>query len=130
MIYKSEPPKIHDISKVLDIALEYNPILAAKDISTVHYWMNAGATEEDILAAMKKSMAWKKGISSFNYWTNPVMALRDARIAKEKMEAEKPAVDSEQYIKIYQWKRDRGMPLTSEQQSALDAHEKQKSLTR
>ena len=129
MIHKPEQPKIYDISKVLDLALEYNPMLAAKDISTIHYWMSAGATEEDILAAMKKSMSWKKGISSFNYWTNPVMALRDARLAKEKMESEKPPIDCDQYIKIYQWKRDRGMPLTSEQQAALDDYEKQKSPT-
>lgn len=123
MIHKSPEPKIHDISKVLDIALEYNPMLAAKDISTIHYWMNAGATDEDILPAMQKIMKWKKGITSFNYFTIPVMANRDARLAKEKLEAEKPAIDSEQYIKIYLWKRERGMPLTSEQQAALDSYE-------
>lgn len=123
MIHKHDEPKINDISKIIDLAIEYNPILAAKDLSTIHYWMNAGANEEDILAAMKKSMAWKKGISSFNYWTTPVMALRDARLTKEKLESEKPKPDCEQYIKVYKWKRDRGLPLTSEQLNILNQYE-------
>jgi hypothetical protein len=127
MYHKSEPPKIHDISKVLDFAIEYNPILAAKDISTIYYWMNEGATEADILAAMKKVTQWKKGVSSFNYFTNPVMAMRDVRMAEEKANAAKPAVDSDYCIKIYKWKKERGMALTSEQEAALAAYEQQKS---
>lgn len=121
---QSEKPKIHNISKILDVAIEYNPVLAAKDISTIHYWMNAGATEEDILSAMKKSMQWKKGISSFNYWTNPVMANRDARQIKEKMDAEKPAVDSDYMIEKYRWKVKMGMAITDEQRRILDEYNK------
>ena len=118
------PPEIISIAPVLDFALQYNPDLAYKDISTVTFWIASGCDiEKDILPAMKKICEWKKGVSSFNYFTKPVTAARDVRIAKAKLEAEKPAIDCEAYIKIYQWKRDRNMPLKDAELKALQEYE-------
>lgn len=124
IVYPTETPKATDISAVIDFALSYNPLLAARDISTITWWVASGCDiEKDILPAMKKICEWKKGVSSFNYFTKPICAARDLRKAKEKIESEKLPVDSQRLIEIYQWKRKMGMPLTTEQQEALAKHE-------
>lgn len=86
-----------DISKIIDLALDYNPMLATADISTPRMWVNAGCDIElDIIHVMENIMSRKKGISSFSYFTNPIMTARDKRKAVEattqRPQSEKDAV--------------------------------------
>lgn len=119
-----ETPEVISIKPVLDYALEYNPMLATRDITTVTYWVAAGCDiEKDILPQMKKVCAWKKGVSSFNYFTKPIMAARDLRQVEEKRNAEKQAIPVERLVQAYQWKRERGLPLTDEQNKILNQYE-------
>lgn len=44
------------------------------------------------------------------------------------LESAKPAADSEVCIKVYLWKRDRGLQLTDEQMRILEAYENKVSI--
>jgi len=75
-----------DISKVISLALDYNPMLATADMSTIRMWANEGCSVElDIIptieAIIKKPRP--KKIGSFSYFTNAVLTARDKRGAVE-----------------------------------------------
>lgn len=75
-----------NISPVIDFALQYNPMLATKDLSTIYTWVNEGCDIElDILPTMKEiterrhKMPNRDKISTFSYFNNPIRAARDKR---------------------------------------------------
>jgi hypothetical protein len=116
---KAEKPA--DISKVIDLALAYNPMMATADLSTARMWVNEGCSIElDILPTMKKIMEWKKGVSAFRYFTNPILEARDKRLIGEKQAKEAIKAPESHYISIYKWKRSKGLPLTTEEERKLD----------
>lgn len=129
MYARNEKPESPiDLSKVIDLSIEYcqnnRNAMPFMDIQYVRAWVNEGCDiEQDILPVMKEIMGKKRGITAYKYFCNPVYTARDKRLIKEKYEAEKPAIDCEAYIKIYQWKRDRGMPLKEVEAKALQEYE-------
>lgn len=118
---KDEAEKPANISKVIDLALSYNPSMAFADLSTVRMWINEGCSiEEDILPVMQKTMKWKKGVGVFKYFTNPILESRDKRLIKEKQLKDAIKAPEQHYIQVYLWKRKRGLPLSVEQERELD----------
>jgi hypothetical protein len=120
LIRPTENQKPADISKVIDLALVYNPMLAAADLSTIRMWVNEGCCiESDILPTLREMMKRKKGITRFHYFTNPILEARDKRQIQASQEAHHEAKSDEYYANIYRWKRDKGMSLTVEQETML-----------
>jgi hypothetical protein len=115
---KAEKPA--DISKVIDLALAYNPMMATADLSTPRMWINEGCTVDEILDVMKGIMKWKKGIGAFRYFTNPILEARDKRLIVEKQAREAVKAPESHYISIYKWKRSKGMMLTTEEERQLN----------
>jgi len=127
---KDEAEKPADISKILKLALDYNPSLAMRDISTPRMWISEGCDIElDIIPTISEIIKKPRRniISTFSYFTNPVLAARDKRlIIKQQREAipiEKIMQSRQQMIdKGYDWM------LTDQQKKELEAY-KQKSPT-
>lgn len=127
---KDEAEKPADISKILDLALEYNPSLAMRDISTPRMWVHEGCDIDlDIIPTMQQITKKKRGISTFSYFTNAVLASRDRRMLLKKEEENTIPKDEEYYCKIFDWMESKGLPLTEEQERRLSIW-KQKSPTR
>lgn len=115
------PPSIQT---VIDLAIDYNPMLATRDISTVYCWLNEGCDiDQDIMPTLKQIMGRKLGVSTFKYFSNAVREAKDKRLIRAKTEAEQRSRPPEHYMKIYAWKRDRGMTLTTSQEEELRAYE-------
>ena len=131
MYARNEKPESPiDLSKVIDLSIQYcHNAMPFMDIQYPRMWVNEGCSiEHDIIPVMKEVMQKKKGITCYKYFQNPIYVARDKRLIKEKYEAEKPAIDCEAYIKIYQWKRERGIPLTEEQAKILNQYEVAKGI--
>jgi len=114
-----------DISKIIDLSISYcHNAMPFMDLQNPRMWVKDGCNIElDIIPVMKEVMQKKKGITCYKYFSTPIYVARDKRLVKEKYEAEKPAIDCEAYIKIYQWKRDRNMPLKEAELKALQEYE-------
>lgn len=122
-----------DISPIIDLAIEYNPMLCAADLSTPRMWVNEGCSIElDILPAMliviKRRPAIKSKIGTFSYFTNPVLASRDSRLAKAAIENKSGIKtlesDPEYYARLWVWKRDRlNQEMSSDQIKHIDGWE-------
>lgn len=103
-----------DISRVIALALDYNPMLATADMSTIRMWANEGCSVElDIIptieAIIKKPRP--KKIGSFSYFTNAVLTARDKRGAVERtqpIELSKEQRDANRAQNI-RWHMDRGI---------------------
>lgn len=115
---------IHDISKVIDLALDYNPMLATRDLSTIYAWVNSGCTvERDILPSMKEvidrrhKMPNRDKINTFSYFTNIVLAARDKRltapIVEQKTRQPSKQEADEARAKHLKWVRDKKINLTT-----------------
>lgn len=101
-----------NISLIMDFALDYNPALAMRDLSTVHMWMNEGCDiESDIMPTLKeitqrRGKTKKDKIGTFAYFTNSVRAARDKRLIepfvqeklREPSQAEKDALRAKNII--------------------------------
>lgn len=116
---RQEQPPIHtDLSKVFDLALEYNPNLATADLSTIRYWVSCGCDVElDILPTMseviKRRSKAKSKISTFSYFTNPVMASHDKRklAPKPTLQLSKQDTDAAK-AKALRWMKDKNIITT------------------
>lgn len=125
IVHGHEKPVMTNIGAVLDFALAYNPMLAVRDLTTINYWIADGCDiEKDILPTMQKICERKKGISSFNYFTKAITTARDLRVSQAKVESNNTPVDGNRLLAIIQWKLDRGLPITVEQQNLLDQNKK------
>jgi hypothetical protein len=114
-----------DISRIIDIALEYNPMLATADLSTPYMWCNAGCDIElDILPVMKEIMAKRKDrkIVTFSYFTNPVMASRDKRGVEARVER-KPLDPKTRYERLI-WLRGVNISISLEDEKFIEEMER------
>lgn len=134
---KDEAEKPADISKILRLALEYNPSLAMRDISTPRMWVKSGCDIElDILPAMSDIVKKPRNrlISTFSYFTNAVMAAKDKRaiipeVLKAVEQKESPEAVYERKIQGWLWKQKRGMFMFDHELEEIERW-KQKSPTR
>jgi hypothetical protein len=109
-----------DISKIIDLALEYNPMMATADLSTPYVWCNAGCDIElDILPVMKEIMAKRKDrkISTFSYFTNPIMASRDKRGVEARLE-KKPLDPKTRYERLI-WLKGVNISISSDDEKFI-----------
>lgn len=108
-----------NIGPVIDFALEYNPSLALRDISTIYMWLNEGCEiDKDILPIMreiteKRAKGRKDKITTFSYFTNSVRAARDKRliapIANDKLKVPSPEERDAHRAQNIRWHKDRGL---------------------
>lgn len=128
-----------DIKPVLNFALEYNPFLAMRDISTVHMWVNEGCdVEKDILATLKEvterrhKMPNKDKISTFSYFSSMVRAARDKRLITSIFteKTKQPTAEEKQLARLrnIKWHKQRGLTNTRvglQDFAILETYEKQ-----
>lgn len=117
------------IESVLNLALSYNPSLAAKDISEVYFWIESGASvEQDIVPVMKQITEKKKDISLFRYFRRPILEAMHKRLITPKVEsATKPQTQEErdyQRAKSMAWCRARGINTTRTDYDWLERYER------
>lgn len=111
----------HDISKVIDVCLKYSDAMATADWGVVHSWISQGCDiDKDILPELRRIMQWKRGVTSLRYFTNAVMGARDKRIIAEDEEKKRNNKPESYYCGIFQWKKDRGLPLTEHELERLE----------
>ena len=108
-----------NIEPILKVLLDYNPLLATRDISTPYVWLNAGCDmEKDILTTIqeiiKRRNPSQPKISTFSYFTNAALSARDKRLSpvlnkKEPTQEERDAIRA----KSLRWKKDKGIITAS-----------------
>jgi len=76
----------HDISKVINRLIDYNPDFAKRgDWMLVHWWIDEGADlEKDILPAIEECIRRKPGIASISYFRPAVERRKENRLLFEK----------------------------------------------
>lgn len=123
-----------NISPVIDFALQYNPMLCTRDISTIFAWLNYGCDIElDILPTMKEIIKRrspnKTKINSFSYFSNAIYEAFAKRTViadkiKEPSKEEKNAIRA----KNVKWHKVRGLTTTRvglQDFTWLESYEKQ-----
>lgn len=98
-----------DLSPVIDLALQYNPHMASRDIITINLWVNEGCDiEKDILPTMRLLMQKNPRISTFSYFTNAIQVARLKRELEGKEEERILDKDwEERKAKRMAWVRDK-----------------------
>ena len=125
---KDQTEKPADISKILKLALEYNPSLAMRDISTPRMWVSSGCDVDlDIIPTMTDIIKKPRQrlIGSFSYFTTAIMAAKDRRttipeILEQIKQQESPEIIKERIMQGRLWKRKIGLFMTDKEEKELD----------
>lgn len=121
--HEEQTDKPADISAIIKIALDYETPqnMPWMDLNTPRMWVLQDCSPDlDCVPTMREIMKKKFGIKTYSYFSNAIYAARDKRLTLERINADKPKPDCDQFIQNYKWKRDRGLPLTDEQNKILN----------